>query len=252
MVRLGIGEIRIADPESFDISNINRQLAAGIHTIGLSKALETARVLRNICDDYKLIVYPQGIEQKMLETFVPGSDVIIDEIEFWNIGSCILMHKMARSLGIPIFNCLTVGFATYLHYFTPESTPVETMLGIELEEALELEQKVLDGSILEVDRNRLMRKTLDCFIPRLPQYFSGPSGNTNHDLILERLEFEGTASIISTNPPVSAGIVANHVLFELLRNCGEQRSIGKLPSSPGYIMFDSAHLEIEIVRDRAK
>src|SRR6185503_8211194 len=60
LLRLGIGEIRIADCENFDVSNINRQLAARRSTIGKNKALETARTLRSITDDTKLIVYPQG------------------------------------------------------------------------------------------------------------------------------------------------------------------------------------------------
>src|SRR5262249_5861415 len=125
MVRLGIGEVRIADPEVFDLSNINRQLAAGINTIDKSKAIETARLLREITDDFNLIVYPEGVESNMVEEFVRGASIIIDEIEFWNIGSCIRMHQVARALGVPIFNCLTVGFATYLHLFTPQSMPVE-------------------------------------------------------------------------------------------------------------------------------
>ncbi|HYF28845.1 MAG TPA: ThiF family adenylyltransferase, partial [Candidatus Paceibacterota bacterium] len=34
LLRLGVGEIRIADPEVFDISNINRQFAARRDSIG--------------------------------------------------------------------------------------------------------------------------------------------------------------------------------------------------------------------------
>src|SRR5947207_2922785 len=42
LFRLGVGELRIADSEVFDISNINRQLAARREVVGKSKAIETA------------------------------------------------------------------------------------------------------------------------------------------------------------------------------------------------------------------
>jgi molybdopterin/thiamine biosynthesis adenylyltransferase len=248
MVRLGVGELRIADPESFDVSNINRQLAAGINTIGRSKALETGRILRNITDDYRLVIYPQGIEEGMIDSFVRDADIIIDEIEFWNIGSCILMHQAARSLGVPIFNCLTVGFATYLHYFAPDSTPIEELLGIDLEEALELERKVLNRTISSDDRTRLMNSALKCFIPDLPNYFSGSEAKVRQDFILHRLEKEGTASIIATNPSVAAGIVANYVLFNLLEKSGVERSIQSIPTAPNYLVIDTAHLTSKIIR----
>lgn len=252
MIRLGVGELRIADPESFDVSNINRQLAAGINTIGKSKALETGRILRNISDDYRLIIYPQGIESGMIEEFVKGSSMIIDEIEFWNIGSCILMHQIARSLNVPILNCLTVGFATYLHYFTPDSEKIEDMVGLQLDEALDLERRLLDKKMNSLERAQLMHSILDCFIPDLPRYFLSPDGNQDHEHILHRLEHEGTASIIATNPPVAAGIVANQALFHILRSNGIKRSIPTMPTTPDYFVFDSAHLTSEIIKRKKK
>jgi hypothetical protein len=44
-LRLGVGEVRIADSEVFDASNLNRQFAVLRNTLGKSKALETARML---------------------------------------------------------------------------------------------------------------------------------------------------------------------------------------------------------------
>src|SRR3989338_5261918 len=49
--RLGVGEVRIADPEVFDTSNLNRQFAASRKTIGKSKAVETARATRAVLQD---------------------------------------------------------------------------------------------------------------------------------------------------------------------------------------------------------
>ncbi|MDB5237248.1 MAG: molybdopterin and thiamine biosynthesis dinucleotide-utilizing enzyme [Parcubacteria group bacterium] len=246
MVRLGIGEIRIADPESFELSNMNRQVGAARSTIGRSKAVETARSLRSITDDYRLVIYPQGICADSTEEFVRGADVIIDEIEFWNIGSCIRMHQAARGFGIPIFNCLSVGFATYLHLFTSDSKPVESMLGLSLYEAEVLEHEVCDGTISTSDRKQFAEAILRCFIPEIPCYYSKEETLQN-TLAKNRLVLNGTASIIATNPLTSAGFVATQALLILLKSHGVQRAIPGLPVSPGYVFFDTAKLDMKMV-----
>lgn len=252
LVRTGVGTIRIADPEVFDPSNINRQLAANRHTIGKSKALETARILRSIADDYRLEVYPQGICLEILPHFVPHADLIVDEIEFWNIGSCILMHQMARQLGIPIINCLTVGFATYLHYFTPESMPVEEMLGISLSEALELEAGHLAGTLSDATRHSLMDTIFRCFIPHMPAYYAGPEGPARNQWILDRLAHTGEASILGANASIAAGFVAVRTLLAVLaQRKGAARSVTPLPVTPDYVCFDAAVLPETTIRRRA-
>ena len=76
LLRLGVGEIRIADCEEFDISNINRQFGAKRSTVGTSKALATARDLRAITDDSTIVVYPQGISEETAEDFLRGCDIV--------------------------------------------------------------------------------------------------------------------------------------------------------------------------------
>ena len=39
LLRLGIGELRLADPEVFDVSNINRQFGATKGSVGKNKAV---------------------------------------------------------------------------------------------------------------------------------------------------------------------------------------------------------------------
>src|SRR5260221_227148 len=96
LLRLGVGEIHITDSEDFDISNINRQFAAGRSTVGKSKAFETANMMRTITDDSTIVVDPRGIQEETVYGFVRGCDVICDEIEFWCVGARILLHRVAR------------------------------------------------------------------------------------------------------------------------------------------------------------
>jgi len=95
LLRAGIGTIKIADTEVFDASNINRQFGAQRHTIGQNKAITTAKMLRATSDDTSIHVYPKGITEEYVDSFVDGCDLILDEIEYWSLAGRILLHIKA-------------------------------------------------------------------------------------------------------------------------------------------------------------
>ena len=240
LLRLGVGEIRIADIEVFDCSNLNRQFGATSLSIGKPKAFETAKMLRTISADTKIVVYPQGITEETVRSFSEGAHVICDEIEFWAIGARTLLHKTARELNISIFNCNTVGFGTRLFLFKPDDATMETLLGFTYEEAKEAEARFRNKTADEFLIKKMMTAVIDGLVPELPEYC------TNEDrraVILERLFGEGRASIIATNPPMASGFLADHILFYLLRNSETKRQIVKIPEIPGYLFFDVAKME---------
>lgn len=249
-LRLGVGEIRIADTEVFDASNINRQFGAQRNTIGQNKALVTAKLLRNICDDTELVVYPQGITPATVSNFVSGCDVICDEIEFWAVGSRMLLHRKARQEEIPVFNCNTVGFGTRLFLFTPQSTTMEEVLGLDYEIAIDFEQRFLKKHISLAEVRRMMGKILQGLVPELPHYSSKEKGPRSKKMIDSRLQEEGKAPIIATNPPMATGFMADRVLLYLLRKWGAELSVPATPEMPAYLYFDAAFMEAKIVQRR--
>ncbi len=248
-LRLGIGEIRIADCEVFDISNINRQFGATKSTVGKSKAFETARMLRTITDDTTLVVYPQGINKDNVDSFLDGCDVVCDEIEFWAIGARLLLHERSRAHGISIICADTVGFTTHVFFFTPESLTVEELLGFTLKEAIEIENKLRQGQRDKDVIERIMKSVLEGFAPALPEYCPWAKEG-NREALWRRLRKEGKASIIATNPPLATGFLANRALLYLLEDSETKRDITDIPSMPGYVSFDAATLEVKVVRER--
>jgi molybdopterin/thiamine biosynthesis adenylyltransferase len=247
LVRLGIGEVRISDTETFDVSNINRQFAATRTTVGKSKVLETARLIRDISDDMTLVVYPAGITTHTADSFLKDCSVVCDEIEFWAIGSRILLHQRARSIGIPLFNCNTVGFATHLFLFRPDDCPIEKLFDLSYEEAYDLEQKIQADSATSNEIRRVMEIMLRTLVPRLPEYCVDDSVYKTEAAVRARLLHEGRASIIATNPPLATGFLANHVLLYLLRDSLIRRKTIVPPVPPGYLYLDAALLEAHIV-----
>jgi molybdopterin/thiamine biosynthesis adenylyltransferase len=246
LVRLGVGEIRIADSEVFDVSNINRQFAATRKNVGHSKAFETARMLREITDDFTLAVYPRGIQPEIVDHFLDGCDVVCDEIEFWAIGARILLHKQARGKGISVFNCNTVGFGTRLFLFTPTSTTMEECLSFTYSEAVRLQELIQHKHASQNEIHLVMENVLRGLVPELPEY----RGGADYLAVRKRLFEEGKAAIIATNPPMATGLVGDYILFYLLRNSDVKRNVNSPCEMPGYIYFDAARLESKVVRGK--
>jgi molybdopterin/thiamine biosynthesis adenylyltransferase len=249
-LRLGVGEIRIADNEVFEISNINRQSGATRFTIGKSKALETAKMMRAIADDTIVVAYPTGISENTVFDFLHGCHALCDEIEFWCIGSRILLHRAARELGIPVFVCSAVGFGAQLFLFTPRSMTVEECLGFEYEEAVDLERKMRSRNARPEEVMRVMRAVTRSFCSEWPEYCADDSPIKNRDFTERRLREEGCGSVIATNPPFACGFAANRALLALIANSGIRRVIAEIPEMPGYCYFDAAKMETKVVKGR--
>ena len=243
-LRLGVGEIRIADNETFDVSNINRQFAASRKTVGVSKAFATARMLRDVSDDTTIVVYPRGICESSVEAFTDGCDVICDEIEFWAVGPRILLHQVARTKAVPVFNCNTVGFGTRLFLFTPTSSTMEELLQMTIEEGMTLSRALHEKRATKSQVARVMESMLLGLVPELPDYYQGGG---NAEIVRQRLFTEGRASIIATNPPLATGFLADRVLLYLLKDSLTRRNIVETPEMPAYLYFDAALMQAKVV-----
>jgi molybdopterin/thiamine biosynthesis adenylyltransferase len=246
LLRVGVGEIRIADPEIFDSTNIHRQIAAGINTVGLSKAVETARRLRTITDDTKIVVYPQGITEETAEHFVEGCHLVLDEVEAFAVFARILLHKMAREKNVDIFNCNSIGAGTRLFWFTSDTIHIEEILKLSYQEAKIINTEIQQKSLSKESIKEIGYKVVNALVPELPEYCANDSDFSNKTEVLKRVE-NGQASILATNPYGSASFLANHVIFHLLRHSRVKRNIIRPVKMIGYLYRDDLLLQAKVV-----
>ncbi len=223
LARIGVGRIRIADNQLFDASNINRQFAATFNTIGRSKALETYKMIKEIVDDVEIDVFKDGITADNAEEFVRGADVVCDEIEFFEIGARIQLHRACRKCGVPVFNCNVIGFGTRIFFFTPYSMTVEEFL--EMDESTTLTEEVV---------MRLIQR----LAPRAPAVIT-------NQVIEEWAIQQHKAPIFGGTPPLSTGVVVDRLCVHLL-GMEEKYGITKLPPMPGYGYIDIGSFEAGI------
>lgn len=95
-------EIRIADFDSLDLSNMNR-LEAGIHEIGLPKWAIAQRRISELDPFIQLKIYKNGVNEENIESFLcdGGSlDVLVDECDSLDIK--LLCRLKAREHRIPV------------------------------------------------------------------------------------------------------------------------------------------------------
>lgn len=227
LVRVGVGRIKLADNQIFEPSNLNRQFASNLQTLGFNKAESVAAEIKKIAADFEVEVFAQGVTEQNVASFVSGADIVCDEIEFFEIPARIWLHRAARSAGVPVFNCNVVGFGTRIFLFTPESMTMEEFLDIDVNTPL--------------DEDAIGR--LVCRLaPDLPKDIKSE--------ILEEWVFKmHKAPIFGVTPLISAGIVANRIILHYL-GYFSRPWLKPIPEMPGFAAFDSGNFESKIFAGR--
>lgn len=98
----GFGELRIADFDELDLSNINR-IRTAVSNIGLKKTVIVAREIAEIDPFLNVICYDEGITDENIHNFLTDNgnlDLLIDECDSFDIK--INARKIAKALKIPV------------------------------------------------------------------------------------------------------------------------------------------------------
>jgi len=119
LVRTGFRHFRLADPDSFELVNINRQFGATALSRGRSKLEVMIEQARSINPHVQIDPYPEGVTVENLDTFLRGADVVVDSLDFFAFHIRRKLFMRARELGIPVVTAGPLGFSTALLVFTP-------------------------------------------------------------------------------------------------------------------------------------
>lgn len=98
----GFGELRIADFDDLEITNLNR-LRSGVHNMGLLKTVLVAREIAEIDPYLKVTPFHEGITEENIEHFLLDGgklDVLIDECD--GVEVKIKCRIAAKKHGIPV------------------------------------------------------------------------------------------------------------------------------------------------------
>ncbi|MFN8571457.1 MAG: ThiF family adenylyltransferase [Gemmatimonadaceae bacterium] len=93
------GHLVIADFDRLDLSNLNR-LNAGIDELGVLKTTIVARRIARIDPFLRVTVWPQGVADNTIETFLDGLDLLVEECDSLAVKFDLRQAARARRLNV--------------------------------------------------------------------------------------------------------------------------------------------------------
>ena len=235
LARFGIKKLKIADPENFDISNINRQLGATIHNSGRNKAEVIAEIVHDLAGDIEIEIFTEGITVENANDFVADCDIVLDQLEFLVIKEKFALHQAFRkNKNIQcILACTIVGYGAYLYKYTHESMTVEDWYA---SAGLDSEDQELDEQTIE--------KLIGLWAPKFAQF---PS----YDEVRCWMKKNDAVPIFAGTPPLAEGLLSQRVILCLLNQ--EHPPYSKwLPPIPQMYVYDAATLSGVAILNRHK
>jgi len=129
LARLGVTQFHIADFDTFDIPNFNRQVGAMMSTVGQPKADVLARMARDINPDIDIKIFPEGVHADNLDEFLAGVDLYVDALDFFAFDARQQTFAACARLGIPATTAAPLGMGAALLNFMPGKMTFEEYFG---------------------------------------------------------------------------------------------------------------------------
>lgn len=130
LARMGVGGFHLADFDSFELANINRQHGATVDSVGREKCAVVVEDLRRINPDVRVEVFPDGFTAETADSLLAGADVAVDAIDFYRIETHVEFHRKTREHGLYTLMGSPIGFSAVLQVFDPHGMSLEEYCGI--------------------------------------------------------------------------------------------------------------------------
>ncbi|THB78030.1 MAG: HesA/MoeB/ThiF family protein [Desulfobacteraceae bacterium] len=123
LARTGVGHLIMVDGDSFDISNLNRQLFCQESLIGQSKALAAQKRIQAVNATVKCTVHQSWLDDSNVNQILDGADLVVDCLD--SISARFLLQAGARTAGIPLVSGAIAGVAGQVITIYPDDPGFE-------------------------------------------------------------------------------------------------------------------------------
>ncbi|MEU5698577.1 HesA/MoeB/ThiF family protein [Streptomyces aurantiacus] len=140
LARLGVRSFVLADPGTYEVNNLNRQIAAA-RDVDRNKAEVAGERVAAINPHADVRVFPKGVTEKTAEALVEGCDVIVDGVDVTTMDGWRakhLLHRIALQRRVPLVTGWDIAGAQYVRCYDYRYI-----------------RKPFDGAICEADLGRL-------------------------------------------------------------------------------------------------
>lgn len=223
LARCGVGELRLADPECFELENTNRQYAADATAMGRNKAEVVAEAVRSINPEMRVEVFPEGITAENVTAFTEGAAIAIDEIEYSLPSISLMLARASRRAGIPTLIGANVGYGANVFAFDPAGR------------SLEDHYMASGGALDDSEKGRMAQARALC--PRVPDYVPW-------DVLMAVMKGERPVASVSQAVAGVAAVISHEVVAHI---CGMR----DLVYAPRYIELDLYRRTMHVRRAHA-
>lgn len=123
LLRLGVGEIRAADGDCFEASNLNRQLLSAPGLLGRAKAEVAAERAAAVNPDVRFVAIPEFVTQENVGQLISGCDAVLDALD--NISSRRMLAKACAKGDIPMIHGAICGWSVQAAIVLPGDELIE-------------------------------------------------------------------------------------------------------------------------------
>lgn len=223
LARIGVGELRIADLDDIDISNINRQVIATTKTVGKKKVDICKEQILDISPNIIVKSYDQGVQPEMVQEFVKDCDFIVDEIDIFPLEAHKVLHREVNKKNIPIYSAYVVGLGVHFYKFQGKSFTIEDFINYEK----------LD------DKESIFEEVLKTFGSPLPEYLDQEQKEKFKESSLNK-----GVPIFGPSTLLGHSIVVTRIICDFLGNKILNNDIPKTPIMPKFLKIDLTTLSI--------
>ena len=119
LCRLGIGKFHLADFDTFDLANCNRQVGATVSNLGHQKLEVMIREARDINPELEIKGFANGVTADNLWDFLEGVDIYIDGLDFFAFQAREQVFAACAAKGISAVTAAPLGMGAAVLNFLP-------------------------------------------------------------------------------------------------------------------------------------
>jgi molybdopterin/thiamine biosynthesis adenylyltransferase len=120
LCRLGIGKFHLADFDTFDLANFNRQAGATVSSIGQRKLDVMIRQAQDINPELELTGFADGVTEGNLDAFLDGVALFVDGLDFFAFEMRQKVFAACAKKGIPAITAAPLGMGAAVLNFLPD------------------------------------------------------------------------------------------------------------------------------------
>ena len=130
LARLGISKFHIADFDTFEVENTNRQMGASMSNVNRPKQDVIREMILDINPQADVQVFPEGVTSANHQSFLADIDLFIDGFDFFAMQPRIMCFHFCNEHGIPAMTVAPLGMGTSFLTFRPSGMSFEAYFGL--------------------------------------------------------------------------------------------------------------------------